>query len=278
MGGPVSGRCPTRRPPLFPTRWLSPAAPAAGWTRPIRNGCWPRSTAMSTSATAASACAKTLTVGRDIDFHTGNIVAIGDVLVGGSIRSGFTVMGRNVTVRGPVGSLPGAGHGQRGLRSRHPGRRPGHGPGGQESAGQILRKSGPPCRPEHPHRRFEHALPALRGREAGREGTSHRRRGLCRRGHLCGRKAWRRLPEPDPAAPRLRPPAHPQGPAPQGPGPGGADRDRGPARRDAPRRMPGRGMRSQTRLPSPAARHPQGPTHAPVVESGGHAPVFRCAG
>ena len=45
---------------------------------------------------------ETLTVGRDIDFHTGNIVAIGDVLVGGSIRSGFTVMGRNVTVRGPV--------------------------------------------------------------------------------------------------------------------------------------------------------------------------------
>jgi len=44
----------------------------------------------------------TLSVGHDIDFHTGNIVAIGDVLVGGSIRSGFLVMGRNVTVRDPV--------------------------------------------------------------------------------------------------------------------------------------------------------------------------------
>jgi len=44
----------------------------------------------------------TLTVGRDIDFHTGNIVAIGDVLIGGGIRSGFEVSGRNVTVRGTV--------------------------------------------------------------------------------------------------------------------------------------------------------------------------------
>ncbi len=45
---------------------------------------------------------ETLAVGRDIDFHTGNIVAIGDVMVGGAIRSGFTVTGRNVTVRGAV--------------------------------------------------------------------------------------------------------------------------------------------------------------------------------
>jgi len=45
---------------------------------------------------------ETLTVGRDIDFHTGNIVAIGDVLIGGTIRSGFEVSGRNVTVRGAV--------------------------------------------------------------------------------------------------------------------------------------------------------------------------------
>ena len=45
---------------------------------------------------------ETLSVGRDIDFHTGNIVAIGDVLVGGGIRSGFTVMGRNLTIRGTV--------------------------------------------------------------------------------------------------------------------------------------------------------------------------------
>ncbi|EFL52492.1 protein of unknown function DUF342 [Solidesulfovibrio fructosivorans JJ]] len=44
----------------------------------------------------------TLSIGHDIDFHTGNIVAIGDVLVGGSVRSGFLVMGRNITVRGAV--------------------------------------------------------------------------------------------------------------------------------------------------------------------------------
>lgn len=45
---------------------------------------------------------ETLAVGRDVDFHTGNIVAIGDVRIGGGIRSGFEVMGRNVTVRGTV--------------------------------------------------------------------------------------------------------------------------------------------------------------------------------
>ena len=45
---------------------------------------------------------ETLTVGRDVDFHTGNIVAIGDVLIGGAIHSGFAVLGRNVTVRGTV--------------------------------------------------------------------------------------------------------------------------------------------------------------------------------
>lgn len=45
---------------------------------------------------------ETLTLGHDVDFHTGNIVAIGDVLIGGGIRSGFEVMGRNVTVRGTV--------------------------------------------------------------------------------------------------------------------------------------------------------------------------------
>lgn len=45
---------------------------------------------------------ETLSVGRDVDFHTGNIVAIGDVLIGGNVRSGFLVMGRNVTIRGAV--------------------------------------------------------------------------------------------------------------------------------------------------------------------------------
>ncbi|MHC1790705.1 DUF342 domain-containing protein [Solidesulfovibrio sp.] len=45
---------------------------------------------------------ETLTIGCDIDFHTGNIVAVGDVLIGGDIRAGFAVMGRNVTVKGAV--------------------------------------------------------------------------------------------------------------------------------------------------------------------------------
>lgn len=44
----------------------------------------------------------TLAVGRDVDFHTGNIVSVGDVLIGGCIRSGFEVSGRNVTVRDTV--------------------------------------------------------------------------------------------------------------------------------------------------------------------------------
>jgi uncharacterized protein (DUF342 family) len=45
---------------------------------------------------------ETLALGHDVDFHTGNIVAIGDVLIGGCVRSGFEVMGRNITVRGTV--------------------------------------------------------------------------------------------------------------------------------------------------------------------------------
>lgn len=45
---------------------------------------------------------ETLTIGRDVDFHTGNIVAVGDVIIGGAVRSGFEVIGRNITVRGPV--------------------------------------------------------------------------------------------------------------------------------------------------------------------------------
>lgn len=45
---------------------------------------------------------ETLSIGRDVDFHTGNIVALGDVLIGGGVHSGFTVMGRNVTIRGTV--------------------------------------------------------------------------------------------------------------------------------------------------------------------------------
>ena len=45
---------------------------------------------------------ETLAIGCDIDFHTGNIVAVGDVLIGGDIRAGFMVIGRNVTVKGTV--------------------------------------------------------------------------------------------------------------------------------------------------------------------------------
>lgn len=45
---------------------------------------------------------ETLALGHDVDFHTGNIVAIGDVHIGGSVRSGFEVTGRNVTVRGTM--------------------------------------------------------------------------------------------------------------------------------------------------------------------------------
>lgn len=47
---------------------------------------------------------ETLAIGCDIDFHTGNIVAVGDVLIGGDVRAGFAVMGRNVTVTGLVES------------------------------------------------------------------------------------------------------------------------------------------------------------------------------
>lgn len=42
---------------------------------------------------------QTLTVNRDIDFHTGNVIFVGDLMVGGAVRSGFEVGGRNVTVR-----------------------------------------------------------------------------------------------------------------------------------------------------------------------------------
>jgi len=45
---------------------------------------------------------ETLAIGCDIDFHTGNIVAVGDVLIGGDVRAGFAVMGRNVTITGSV--------------------------------------------------------------------------------------------------------------------------------------------------------------------------------
>jgi uncharacterized protein len=44
----------------------------------------------------------TLTIDRDIDFHTGNIVFVGDVAIAGGVRSGFEVSGRNVTVKSVI--------------------------------------------------------------------------------------------------------------------------------------------------------------------------------
>ncbi|NMC48992.1 MAG: DUF342 domain-containing protein [Desulfovibrio sp.] len=45
---------------------------------------------------------RNLVVPGDVDFHTGNIVFVGDVVVEGSVRAGFEVVGRNVTVKGLV--------------------------------------------------------------------------------------------------------------------------------------------------------------------------------
>lgn len=43
-----------------------------------------------------------LTITGDIDFHTGNINFIGNLTVGGSVRSGFTVQGRDISVQGQI--------------------------------------------------------------------------------------------------------------------------------------------------------------------------------
>ncbi|CCH47662.1 DUF342 domain-containing protein [Pseudodesulfovibrio piezophilus] len=45
---------------------------------------------------------ESLTLPNDIDFHTGNINFIGNLIVGGSIRSGFSAHGRDITVQGQV--------------------------------------------------------------------------------------------------------------------------------------------------------------------------------
>ncbi len=44
-----------------------------------------------------------LNVRRDVDFHTGNISFVGDLVVHGGVRSGFSIKGRNVRVMGPIG-------------------------------------------------------------------------------------------------------------------------------------------------------------------------------
>lgn len=43
-----------------------------------------------------------LNVRRDVDYATGNISFVGDVVVHGGVRSGFSVKGRNILVKGPV--------------------------------------------------------------------------------------------------------------------------------------------------------------------------------
>lgn len=45
---------------------------------------------------------KTLKLPGDVDFHTGNINFVGDLTIGGSVKSGFMVQGRNVTIHGQV--------------------------------------------------------------------------------------------------------------------------------------------------------------------------------
>ncbi|WP_084604959.1 FapA family protein [Desulfonatronum thioautotrophicum] len=48
-------------------------------------------------------CVKSLlNIRRDVDYATGNISFIGDVVIHGSVRSGFKVKGRNILVKGPV--------------------------------------------------------------------------------------------------------------------------------------------------------------------------------
>ncbi|SDN23375.1 hypothetical protein SAMN04488516_101124 [Desulfonauticus submarinus] len=43
-----------------------------------------------------------LNVRRDIDFHTGNIYFVGDMIIHGSVRSGFEVKANNIRIKGNV--------------------------------------------------------------------------------------------------------------------------------------------------------------------------------
>ena len=45
---------------------------------------------------------QTLTVHRNVDYHTGNIDFIADIVLEGSVRSGFEAIGRNVSVRDQI--------------------------------------------------------------------------------------------------------------------------------------------------------------------------------
>ncbi|BCS87113.1 DUF342 domain-containing protein [Pseudodesulfovibrio sediminis] len=44
----------------------------------------------------------TLILAKDIDYHTGNIDFIGNVVIDGSVRSGFSVRGRDLSVHGQI--------------------------------------------------------------------------------------------------------------------------------------------------------------------------------
>ncbi len=43
-----------------------------------------------------------LNVRRDVDFHTRNVYFVGDLIVHGTVRSGFEVKGHNVRIKGKV--------------------------------------------------------------------------------------------------------------------------------------------------------------------------------
>ena len=45
---------------------------------------------------------RVLTLDRDVDFHTGNIIFVGDVIVNGAVHSGFEISGRNIRIRDAV--------------------------------------------------------------------------------------------------------------------------------------------------------------------------------
>jgi hypothetical protein len=44
----------------------------------------------------------TLTLPSEVDFHTGNINFVGNVIIGGSARGGFAIRGRDITIQGQV--------------------------------------------------------------------------------------------------------------------------------------------------------------------------------
>ena len=45
---------------------------------------------------------ESLLIPEEVDFHTGNINFIGNLIIGGAVRTGFTVQGRNVVIQGQI--------------------------------------------------------------------------------------------------------------------------------------------------------------------------------